>query len=206
MKTLTRSFCVSLTILAIVGLLFYIAPMTKAAESYELDGYVYQLDKQDCATIIAYKGSAKFLIIPKELDGHPVVSIGELAFSGNKTLRSAAIPEGVTEIKNYAFHNCTSLFIVGLPDTLTRIGVDACGGCTRNTPRTASGAETGRSIRRSSEHGLPHACVAPPEREPPPAASDNLSYGGSPGTPWTRHKGCPWQSGQQTCRNRTRGR
>ena len=60
------------------------------------------------------------LVIPKRIDGYPVVSVAD--FDGIKTLTQVIIPKGVTEIGLYAFNQCEALTDVRLPDTLISIG------------------------------------------------------------------------------------
>ncbi len=43
---------------------------------------------------------------------------------------SYTIPEGVTEIGNRAFYECTSLIKVTIPNSVTKIGMCAFSGCT----------------------------------------------------------------------------
>ncbi|MBE6768072.1 MAG: hypothetical protein E7549_04080 [Ruminococcaceae bacterium] len=52
------------------------------------------------------------VIIPEELDGYPVVAIGNNAFRDCVHITSIVIPEGIKTIGNYAFKDCTSLTTV----------------------------------------------------------------------------------------------
>jgi alpha-tubulin suppressor-like RCC1 family protein/predicted metalloprotease len=63
------------------------------------------------------------LIIPSEVNGIPVTSIGIMAFSKNN-LTSVTIPDNVTTIGDYAFEG-NQLKSVTIPDSVTSIGVDA---------------------------------------------------------------------------------
>ncbi len=58
-----------------------------------------------------------------------ITEIGEYAFYGYKELKSISIPEGVTSIGNNAFYGCTGLTSVTVPDSLTTIGAYAFSGC-----------------------------------------------------------------------------
>ncbi len=56
-------------------------------------------------------------------------SIGGNAFEGLQGLAEIVIPEGVTEIGDYAFRGCTGLEKITLPTTLKTLGVQAFAGC-----------------------------------------------------------------------------
>ncbi len=72
--------------------------------------------------ITGYHGTDSEVVIPAELDGKEVNSIGRCVFGyGNSTVNSVIIPDSVTTIRNYAFNNCISLRSVTLPDSITMI-------------------------------------------------------------------------------------
>ena len=64
------------------------------------------------------------LIIP---DG--ITEIKDYTFYNCTSLKSVTIPEGVTSIGNKAFSNCTSLTSVTIPESVTSIGKDAFDKC-----------------------------------------------------------------------------
>jgi hypothetical protein len=80
-----------------------------------------------------YTGSATAVVIPATIQGRPVSDIGGRAFSGNTSITSVAIPEGVTGIGGFAFAGCTRLSSVTLPSTLNEIGESAFQNCTALT-------------------------------------------------------------------------
>lgn len=73
------------------------------------------------------------LIIPSEIEGYPVVSIGSWAFGGCTGLTSITIPDSVTSIGDSAFSDCTGLTSINIPDGITRIGDHAFSRCTSLT-------------------------------------------------------------------------
>ncbi len=73
------------------------------------------------------------VIVPKEIDGLPVTTIGESAFYNNQKLKSVVLPEGITDIKDEAFQNCSYLQSVTLPESLVTIGKDAFNYCSKLT-------------------------------------------------------------------------
>ncbi|MBO5372559.1 MAG: leucine-rich repeat protein [Lachnospiraceae bacterium] len=71
--------------------------------------------------------SVKELIIPSEIDGKKVTSIGEEAFYG-EYITSVEIPDTVTHIGDYAFGECERLVDVIIPGSVTSIAGDAFSG------------------------------------------------------------------------------
>ena len=66
------------------------------------------------------------LIIPDNLEGYPVTSIGTGAFATSDCyfLTEIIVPEGVTNIGDGAFVYCTNLISITLPNSLTTIGAN----------------------------------------------------------------------------------
>lgn len=69
-----------------------------------------------CATTVTQ------LIIPSEIEGYPVTTIGNYAFYGCKGLTSITIPNSVMSIGNNAFSNCIRLESVIIPKSVRYIG------------------------------------------------------------------------------------
>ena len=97
------------------------------AEGEEM--YEYKV-KGKTAIITAVKDSNLVnAVIPAEIDGKKVVGIANDAFHNCTHLKSVVIPEGVQKIENWAFPNCTSLESINIPDSLTtlvRVPFAAC--------------------------------------------------------------------------------
>lgn len=79
--------------------------------------------------ITKYKGDEKIIIIPSELDGYAVTSIGERAFYGCSGLTTVSLPDRVQSIRKEAFHGCSGLTTVTIPDSVQFIGPGAFKGC-----------------------------------------------------------------------------
>lgn len=69
------------------------------------------------------------IIIPTDLDGCPVKTIEELAFSSCTDLTSVTIPNSITSIGRDAFYGC-GLVSVTIPNSVTTIGDNAFSSCT----------------------------------------------------------------------------
>jgi hypothetical protein len=105
-------------------------------------------------TITRYTGPGGAVVVPSQITGLPVTSIGEgafselqnvtnvvlpgtltsigpLAFVGCSGLPGLTIPNGVTNIGPVAFHYCTNLTNVVIPDSVTSLDDGLCGmpGC-----------------------------------------------------------------------------
>ena len=79
--------------------------------------------------ITAFRGQVAELVIPDEIDGVKVTSIGSSAFQANTYLKTVTLPEGLTSIGSSAFRGCSSLTGLVLPDSLTAIGSYAFRDC-----------------------------------------------------------------------------
>lgn len=70
-------------------------------------------------------------IVPAEIDGYRVTSIGMRAFSCCTELKSVTIPNGVTRIGRDAFFRCSGLESVTMPNYATSIGEGVFSRCRR---------------------------------------------------------------------------
>jgi len=93
-------------------------------------------------TITDYAGSDTDIAIPTEIDGKPVVSIGEEAFYACTGLSSIAIPDSLTSIGAWAFYSCTGLTGIVIPDSVTSVGASAFQDCSGLTSVTIGNSIT----------------------------------------------------------------
>ena len=91
--------------------------------------YQYTVKEDGTAEITKVNKDCKDSVIPAELDGHKVTSIGAHAFSTCKNMKIDAIPEGITAIGEGAFMYCDKIQSIKLPDSLTTIGEMAFSFC-----------------------------------------------------------------------------
>ena len=81
-------------------------------------------------------GTRGDLVIPSEINGHPVTSIGRSAFEGCTGLTSVTIPDSVTSIGDRVFYGCSGMTSVTIPDSVTSISSSAFYGCSGLTSVT----------------------------------------------------------------------
>ncbi len=68
-------------------------------------------------------------VIPEEIDGRPVTTIGSLCFYQTTEIVSVEIPDSVTVIESQAFYCATKLVSVEIPDSVEKIGERAFAWC-----------------------------------------------------------------------------
>ncbi len=69
------------------------------------------------------------LVIPSEIDGQTITSIGGYAFEGCNTIASVSIPDGVQSMGECAFASCTGLKTVTIGDGVQNLASSAFDGC-----------------------------------------------------------------------------
>ena len=124
----------------------------------------YELESDGSAVITGCTGSPVQLVIPSEIDGHPVRKIKNRAFSVSGedlvkdskcfcTAETVIVSEGVTEIGIDAFENCKKLSRVLLPESLQILKDGAFLGCDLLTELTL-----GSQITRIGNYAVGYAC------------------------------------------------
>lgn len=89
--------------------------------------FVYAVQGDGSAALIQYTGSGGPVVVPDELDGHPVSSIGTIFMDTEIT--SITLPGSIRELDGYAFYECKRLAEVNLSEGLLSIGDFAFASC-----------------------------------------------------------------------------
>ena len=94
----------------------------KVLAAVDDSGLEYEELEDGTVEITGYSGEDTVLVIPDEIDGKRVTSIGSYAFFVCSGLTEITIPEGVTSIGDFAFAGCWGLTKITLPEGVTSIG------------------------------------------------------------------------------------
>ena len=95
---------------------------------YEVEGGFIYFDESSGAITGCDENVTK-AVIPSEINGASVTSIGERAFYNCTSLTSITLPNSVKSIGDYAFDGCSSLTSIEIPNSVTSIGSLAFGHC-----------------------------------------------------------------------------
>ena len=126
--------CLAFTLVIVAGLgltgeLMLPGVVSAQAADLEENGFEAAVLEDGSVAVTAYTGTETAVVVPAELGEKKVTVIGDSAFSGNGTVKSVKLPEGVTGIGEFAFSDCKALSDVRLPESLTKIGKTAFAGC-----------------------------------------------------------------------------
>lgn len=182
------------------------APVCNAAD------YEYTSDERG-VTITKYIGGKRRVQIPDEIDGKPVVALGENAFyecgvtwvyipdsvqeiggfcfSGCAMLQTLRLPQGLREIPAVMLESCFRLLALDIPDTVTTIGEGAFwGNFYLSELRLPATLETLEGMNFTMNHCLERFIV--PEENMHFVTRDNGSVLlSADGKRFIRY--CPWQ-------------
>ena len=118
--------------------------------SYPVTGGIIEFDGAT-GEITGHFGEVTEAIIPDEINGVPVTSIGD-AFNGCSSLTNVTIPNSVTSIGHLAFAGC-SMTSITIPNSVTSIGSFAFMWCNSLTSITIPNSVT------SIERGTFYECI-----------------------------------------------
>ena len=90
--------------------------------------YQYMLNDSGEAILLDYYGTAEDIVIPDEIDGHPVTELNGNLYRHKKNLKTLMIPEGIKTIHGVVCWNCPSLTTVyyNAPECEAENGFGAC--------------------------------------------------------------------------------
>ena len=109
--------------LLLLILIIFSAISSVSAEDPVFEDYIYTILSNGTAEITGYTGEQTAITIPERVqDEIPVTSIAGSVFSGNKTIETVIIPEGIVSIGDHSFAECTALEMVSLPESLQWLG------------------------------------------------------------------------------------
>lgn len=121
--------------------LLSVQPVTVQAEDPLTYGILtYEVNEEGTITITDCDESATEVVIPSEIDGIPVTTIGVYAFYYCEDLASVTIPDSVKTIKRFAFGFCTSLTSVTIPEGVTELGDEVFHSCENLTTVSIPGS------------------------------------------------------------------
>ncbi|MDR0983451.1 MAG: leucine-rich repeat domain-containing protein, partial [Ruminococcus sp.] len=101
---------------------------TDPAKPTEPTDYEYEISDDGTVEITHYIGTKTDIVIPSELGGCVVTSIGAWAFIQSK-ITSVVFPESIKKISDTAFYGCRKLTSVDIPAGITEIGEEVFSGC-----------------------------------------------------------------------------
>ena len=99
-------------------------PETESCGDYE-----YAVLADGSAMIVSYSGDTAELVIPEELDGVPVSTLGIRAFSWHDEITSIVFPPSLTTLDDFCFSYCRKLKDVSLPATVLTVNGNPFAAC-----------------------------------------------------------------------------
>ncbi|MBC2441404.1 leucine-rich repeat domain-containing protein, partial [Clostridium saccharobutylicum] len=147
LKQLIATVMIATTVAATVPTINPIAVFASSDVAYTEDqataaGFTFSTGVDGSYKITGYTGTSKNVIIPSQIDGISVTSIGDDAFRNWSSLTSITIPSSVTSIGNSAFSRCSGLTSITIPSSVTSIGNSAFYGCSGLTSITIPSSVT----------------------------------------------------------------
>ena len=105
----------------------------EAAEASPAEDFTY-VQSGDAISITGYKGTAEAVVVPAEIDGHPVTTIAGGAFNADntKTVKSITLSEGISTVEAGSFAGCEALEELSFPASLIVTSEE----CTREDGKT----------------------------------------------------------------------
>ena len=111
----------------------------------------YIVDGRLCGA--RYQGTSDDVVIPRKINGYPIVSIGDGAFMEYGFIKSVTILNNTMSIGAYSFFNCAALTSVSIPETVKFIGERAFEGCENLTLIVVKNSY---AAQYAEENGIPY--------------------------------------------------
>lgn len=118
MKRFSRCGAVFLICCLMMALL----PYSVNASTYDI--FTYEITNGEVTITGCAEDASGKVVVPDTIEGCPVTAIGRRAFDSKKNITEIVIPSTVKTIGYYAFHGCTKLSAINLPEGMTVL--DAC--------------------------------------------------------------------------------
>ena len=99
----------------LVTFLVFVASADENAQEYTSGYYKYIVGQDGNAVITAYTGWDANLVLPSQIDGYPITSIGDHAFKNRDTLNEITLPHSVVTVGANPFIGCTNLLRIRVP-------------------------------------------------------------------------------------------
>ncbi len=137
-QTLKRSLAGALAILCVAaaapanmtGAFFPQTAVTASAEELLTEGdFDYRLLDDGTVEIAKLRGDGTEAVVPAEINGAAVTSIGSDAFKNNRNVISVTLPDTITKIGSYAFSGCFALENINIPEGVEVISYEAFACC-----------------------------------------------------------------------------
>ena len=119
--------CRKFVVLLLLALVLLLSVFGCSAKSSPIEDFEYEIEDGN-VIITEYIGVDRKIIIPSKIEGRPVSTIGEYAFS-EYDLTSITFPKTVTCIEEFAFSDCVCLEKIVFSNGLEEIGRYAFDGC-----------------------------------------------------------------------------
>ena len=101
----------------------------RGPEPFDVRDLKYTILKDGTLKITEYKGYADVIVLPSELDGKRISTIGWRSFRDSAQLKSLTLPDGITTIGCRAFESCKKLTEIIIPDSVSTLEESAFYDC-----------------------------------------------------------------------------
>lgn len=99
-------------------------------KQYELEEGIFSyIEENGKVRLTSYQGNQAQVVIPRQIEEHPVTEIGKKTFLGRKELKKVIVPKSVQRIEDWAFASCSQLEEIVLENEKVNFGKGAFQGC-----------------------------------------------------------------------------